>query len=190
MARNGAGVFVTGLTAAALAVVAVLAMQAASAKEDAGPAQRPAPAAGGSAAPGTGGEKAEQVADPKALPAGSGDGKRVVYSLESDRVWLVDEEENVTRTFKVTPGTVDPLPGSYTVTSRSANITGSDGVPVENVVRFALHEGVVIGFSAATSGETAEPDPSKKTGGIREGRKDGKAMWLFATLDTKVVVLP
>ncbi|MBB1247207.1 hypothetical protein GL263_27205 [Streptomyces durbertensis] len=188
MARNGAGVFVTGLTAAALAVVAVLAMQAASAKEDAGPAQRPAPAASGSAAPG--GEKAEQVADPKALPAGSGEGKRVVYSLESNRVWLVDEEENVTRTFKVTPGTVDPLPGSYTVTSRSANITGSDGVPVENVVRFALNEGVVIGFSAATDGETAEPDPSKKTGGIREARKDGAAMWVFATLDTKVVVLP
>lgn len=187
MARNSAGIFVAGLTALALAVVGVLAYQAAAAHEEAPQAREPKPTASSPAVPGS----AESPADPEALPADSGTGLRVVYALEAQRVWLVDESGKVTRTYKVTPGSVSPLPGEYTVTSRSAHITGSDGVPVENVVRFAQVGEAVVGFSAALDSKAKpEADPGKKTGGIREKRADGAAMWVFATIGTKVVVVP
>jgi hypothetical protein len=36
----------------------------------------------------------------------------------------------------------------------------------------------------------ASPDPTKKTGGVRMKRADGDAMWVFATIGSKVVVVP
>lgn len=57
-------------------------------------------------------------------------------------------------------------------------------------MRFASVDDVAIGFSAATNGVLASPDPEKKTGGVRMKRADGDAMWTFATIGSKVVVLP
>ncbi|SDK73602.1 hypothetical protein [Streptomyces indicus] len=181
MARSSAG-YVAGLTAAALAVVGFLAVQASgSAPETLG---KPTTPSSSSASKKPGGKT-----KPGALPALSGQGERVVYQLGTDRVWLVGQGDKVQRTFKVMPSTVDPLPGEYAVSTRSGAITGSDGVPIEHVVRFASNEGVTIGFSAAQDGSTPEPDTSRKTGGIRETREDGRAMWEFATVGTKVVVV-
>lgn len=185
MARKSAGAFVAGLTAVALAAVSLLAYQASAAQDRAEEAAKRKPAASESPAASNKLKK-----DPTALPADSGSGQRVVYALESKRVWLVDDKNKVTRTYEVTPSAVSPLPGNYTVTSRSAHITGSDGVPVENVVRFAEAGGTTIGFSAALKDTKPTVDPEQKTGGIRESRKDGEAMWLFATIGTKVVVVP
>ncbi|MEU9736095.1 hypothetical protein [Streptomyces sp. NPDC048002] len=181
MAISSSGL-VTGLTAAALVTVGVLAYQAsANVPADLGPASSGTVAAA-SKAP-------RDKAHPSALPEGSGKGERVVYSVDDDRVWLVGDDGKVRRTFEVTPGSVDPAPGVYAVTSRSNAITGSDGVPVEHVVRFADVAGVAVGFSAAV--DDTEPDPSRTgaTGGIRESRADGDAMWRFATIGHKVVVI-
>ncbi|QWB23611.1 MULTISPECIES: hypothetical protein [Streptomyces] len=183
MAVSSSGI-VAGLTAAALATVGYLAYQA-SATVPAGlgkPQAGASPTAGASKAPRT-------KKDSSALPGGSGQGARVVYSLSGDRVWLVGTDEVVTRTFEVDPSAVDPAPGSYSVTSRSNAITGSDGIPVEHVVRFTSVDGVVIGFSAAVPGSTAAPDPKVRTGGIRESRVNGDAMWTFATIGRKIVVV-
>ncbi len=182
---SSSAVIVTGLTAAALATVGVLAYQAsANVPADLGRAHASSsPAPGASKAP-------RDRTHPDALPAGSGRGERVVYSVDDDRVWLVGAGDRVRRTFEVTPSTVDPAPGTYTVTSRANRITGSDGVPVEHVVRFASAQGVVIGFSAAVDGSTAKPHPGERTGGIRESREDGDAMWNFATIGQQVVVVP
>ncbi|MFF7606487.1 hypothetical protein [Streptomyces parvulus] len=184
MASSSAG-FVTGLTAAALATIGYLGHQAAAtAPEDPGrPQASSSPAPGASKAP-------RDRRHPEALPRGSGRGERVVYSVDDERVWLVGAGGKVRRTFRVTPSTVDPAPGTYAVTSRSNRITGSDGIPVEHVVRFTSIEGVVIGFSAAVDGSTARPDPGERTGGIRESRADGDAMWRFATIGQPVVVVP
>lgn len=183
MAASSSGI-VAGLTAAALATVGYLAHQAAQTL----PAGMGRAAQAG-AAPAAGTSKEPHVKrDPSALPSDSGKGARVVYSLRGDRVWLVAEDEAVSRTFEVEPSAVDPAPGSYSVTSRSNAVTGSDGVPVEHVVRFADVDGVVIGFSAAVGGATA-PAPKVRTGGIRESRADGDAMWRFATIGRKVVVV-
>ncbi|MBR8643334.1 hypothetical protein KEF29_38265 [Streptomyces tuirus] len=184
MAVSSSGI-VAGLTAAALATVGYLAHQAAQTL----PAGLGRPQAG--ASPAVGPSQAPQVRkDPAALPGGSGTGARVVYSLRADRVWLVAADEAITRTFEVDPSQVDPAPGHYTVTSRSNMITGSDGVPVEHVVRFTSVDGVVIGFSAAVGTPTAAPGRQVRTGGIRESRLDGDAMWTFATIGRKVVVVP
>jgi hypothetical protein len=179
-------VIVAGLTAAAIGAVGFLAHQA-QATVPAGLGGRP----GAYGAPGAPFTKAPRDRrNPTALPRGSGTGERVVYSVDDDRVWLVSAGNRVQRTFRVRPGTVDPPPGMYWVTSRSHAVTGTDGIPVEHVVRFTSVDGVVIGFSAAV-GDAGQmvPDPGVKTGGIRETRTDGNAMWRFATIGVRVVVI-
>ncbi|MFH9547118.1 hypothetical protein [Streptomyces sp. NPDC017435] len=176
--------FVAGLTSAALAAVAFLTFQA-SANVPAGLAAARRGGVPAKAAKASGDRK-----HPTALPARSGLGERVVYALDGDRVWLVASDGTVERTFGVAPGSVDPLPGSYSVTSRAGAVTGTDGTPIEHVVRFTTVDDVTIGFSAALDGELPEPDPEVRTGGIRESVADGEAMWEFATIGRAVVVVP
>ena len=187
MSRSSSG-WVAGLTVAALAAVGFLAVQA-SAHAPSHPATASAASPGASASHGASGPQRPRQ-DPRALPAHSGDGARVVYALKAKRVWLVARNGKATRTFTVQPSTVDPKPGTYTVTSRTDQITGSDGVPIEHVVLFAKEDGTVIGFSAARNGSMASPDPSKKTGGVRMRTADGDALWNFATFGSTVVVVP
>ncbi|MEV8530297.1 hypothetical protein [Streptomyces sp. NPDC051211] len=186
MARSSSGI-VAGLTAAAIAVVGFLAYQASASAPERPAAQARQPAntpASQSTAP-------QDPAKPAAVPENSGVGKRVVYSVGQKRVWLVETTAGAQpRTFTVMPSTVHPKPGSYAVGSRSGSVTGSDGVPIEHVVRFTNKDGVVIGFSARVDGSLPEPDARKKTGGIRMTRADGDAMWAFATVNSKVVVVP
>ena len=48
-----------------------------------------------------------------------------------------------------------------------------------------------IGFSAAVDGvDAGARTPQSKTGGIRVTPADGDAMWAFATIGAKVVVVP
>jgi hypothetical protein len=176
---------VAALTAVALAVVGFFAYQA-SASQD-------RTKAGSSDASGSTSKEAsgrERKAKLTTLPAFSGAGERVVYDLGRNRVWLMGKNQTVKRTFRVVPSSVDPDPGTYKVESRAAHVTGSDGVPVENVIRFARSQGTAIGFSAALDGSLPDTGQAgKKTGGIREHSADGEAMWLFATIGTKVVVV-
>ncbi|MEU4210088.1 hypothetical protein AB0F13_08840 [Streptomyces sp. NPDC026206] len=198
MARSSSGVIVAALTAAALAGVGFLAYQAEAAPDR--PASSHAAGRGSSdkakdqgsdaSGKGTGATGQGQGAD--AAPDGSGTGLRVVYGLGQKRVWLVGSDGKVIRSYEVAPSTVNPPPGNYAVTSRSPNVTGSDGIPVEHVVRFHRDAvtGIVFGFSAAVDGSSPDPASAKKTGAIREKPADGRAMWEFAVADTKVVVVP
>ncbi|MFF7730499.1 hypothetical protein [Streptomyces sp. NPDC008001] len=203
MARSSSGVIVAALTAAALAGVGFLAFQAEAAPDKphsshAAGAGASAEAKGKDGAAGTGsGDGAgkdggsggqEQAAPP--VPAGSGTGQRVVYALGQKRVWLVGADGKAAHSFEVAPSTVNPQPGSYAVTSRSATGTGSDGKAIEHVVRFHQNAaGVVFGFSAAVDGSLPDPASGKKTGAVRESPADGRAMWDFAVNGTKVVVV-
>ncbi len=183
MASSSSG-FVAGLTAAAIAAVGFLAYQASAdvPKDLLKPSPSKSPAAVKPMAP-------SERKDSAAPPRDSGTGRRVVYSLGTDRVWLVGAGNKVGHTFTVTPSTVDPAPGTYEVTSRENATTGSDGTPIEHVVRFTSVDGVIVGFSAAVDGSPPQLDPSTKTGGIRESREDGNAMWEFATVGRPVVVV-
>ncbi|MEY9845667.1 hypothetical protein [Streptacidiphilus sp. MAP5-3] len=186
MAKLGSGSVVTVLTAGALAVVTLLAVQAknsASATVAAPPGKVPS----ASASAGRGGTQAK----PPAVPADSGTGRRVVYSLAQKRVWLVDPSDaSADRTFTVMPGNVDPLPGTYAATTLLPGpYTGSDGKLIKNAVLFTSRDGTRIGFSSAVDGSTPPPDPSKHLGGIRESVADGQALYDFAPYNTKVVVV-
>ncbi|ARP71855.1 hypothetical protein LK07_21155 [Streptomyces pluripotens] len=185
MAGTSSGI-VAGLTATAVGAVGFLTYQA-QATVPAGLGGKPAASASPS---GVAAKAPRDRRHPTALPGHSGRGERVVYSLDDDRVWLVNRRNRVERTFKVAPGNVDPPPGAYRVTSRSHAVTGTDGIPVEHVVRFTGVNGVTIGFSAAVSdGPRAPADPSLRRGGIRETRADGDATWKFATIGVRVVVI-
>ncbi|GGW29934.1 hypothetical protein GCM10010503_01740 [Streptomyces lucensis JCM 4490] len=185
MAGTSAGI-VAALTAAALGTVGFLAFRA----QATVPANLTGRPGAGASAAAAAGKAPRDRRDPTALPSASGTGERVVYSVDDDRVWLVDGRERTLRGFPVRPGSVDPAPGTYWVSSRSNAVTGTDGVPIEHVVRFTTVNGVTIGFSAAVGdGGQAVPDPAVKTGGIRETRADGEAMWNFATIGVKVVVI-
>ncbi len=195
VARSSSGVIVAALTAAALAGVGFLAYQAEAAPDK--PARHAAAAGkdkasqpGGRPAAGGASQDKGQEQDRNAVPAASGTGMRVVYALAQKRVWLVGADGKASRTFDVAPSAVSPQAGTYAVTSRSATITGSDGIPVEHVVRFHAANGVVFGFSAAVDGSSPNPNSGKRTGAIREKPADGRAMWEFAVSGTKVVVVP
>jgi hypothetical protein len=180
--------WVTGLTAGAIVAVAALTVQAEKGPHPTASAARPSasPSAGkpsASAAPST---------PPKApaVPEASGTGRRIVYSLGQDRVWLVDADDAARRTFTVWPGTVDPDPGTYTVSVRKDALTGSDGVAIEHVVYFTVKSGVNIAFSNAVDGSSPPPAANgAQTGGIRMAKADGSALWAFGATETRVRVV-
>ncbi|KNB50174.1 hypothetical protein [Streptomyces caatingaensis] len=191
MARSSSGIFVAGLTAAALAAVGYLAYEASAAPDRLARGTHASAGPSGSAKGGGEAKGGPAKEAPPVVPADSGTGKRVVYSVGRKRVWLVGADPKAAKTFEVAPSTVDPKPGTYAVSSRDANGTGSDGVPIEHIVRFHRDAaGVVFGFSAAVDGSSPSPKPTQKTGGIREKSADGRAMWDFAPRGTKVVVIP
>lgn len=183
MSRSSSGI-VAGLTAVAMAAVGFLAYQASANVPDALASSEPSTSVTSPADPSSTAKKPDRTA----LPPHSGTGKRVVYSLALKRVWVVSGA--TAETFAVMPSAVSPKPGSYQVRSRSGSVVGSDGVPIEHVVRFASVSGVTIGFSAARDNSMSSPDPDVRTGGIRMKRVDGNVMWELATVGTKVVVVP
>lgn len=186
-ARLPSWVWVSGLTVGAVAAVVTLAVQA-----DRGPHPTPTAAASPTvrATPKPSGS-ASPKPEPTTVPTASGTGRRIVYSVERHRVWLIDASDTPRRTFAVWPGTIAPDAGTYTVSIRNQGaITGSDGVKIENIVYFAVKSGVNIAFSNAVDG--ASPPPAAdgtQTGGIRLRAADGTALWAFGTTGTKVTVV-
>lgn len=129
------------------------------------------------------------------LPAASGSGRRVVFSEGQQRVWLVDEGDEVTRTYLVSGSVYDNLdPGTYTVYSRSEHATGIDGSTMDWFVRFTQGQNAAIGFHdipdlggqpVQTADELGTP---LSHGCIRQDEDDALAMWDFAPIGTTVVV--
>lgn len=130
------------------------------------------------------------------LPEGSGSGRRVVFDMSAQRVWLVDEGDRVRRTYLVSGSLTDNLePGRYAVYSTSRHAVGvDDSGTMQYMVRFAHGEEAAIGFHdiPVDSGELvqtrAELGTPQSHGCIRQWRPDARALWYFATVGTKVVV--
>jgi hypothetical protein len=173
--RIRSGVAAAGFLATALAVVGMLTAQAADA-----PLRHPGgttrdgrvATSGKSGAPGSAGSTPAPAA-PTALPGGSGHGSRVVYSLGRHRVWLVDAQAHVLRTYGVGPGGVAPAVGTHRVFARE---TGE-------AVLFASTEGVNVGFSG-------EPGAPASGSAIRESPADAAALWQHAPTGSLVEVVP
>jgi hypothetical protein len=178
-----AGTLVTGLTAAAMVVIAVLAAQAS------GSAPK-SPASAHYAPPPKSSAPAKPTPKTYPLPLHSGIGKRVVYSISGKRVWLVNDGNKVARTYPVVAGNVKPSKGVHYVFYRRASGTGGDGKRVEHTVLFAMTGGVNVGFSAAIDGSLTKPDATKQNAAIRATRADTAAMWQFATVGSAIDVMP
>jgi hypothetical protein len=156
------------------------------------------PADGGSAAgaPGSTTVTSDTV-DPKALPASSGTGRRVVFSKSAQRVWLVDAKESVRSTYLVSGSVTNNLsPGSYKVYSRARWAVGVDDSGVmQYFVRFAHGPHAAIGFhSIPTKNGTplqtvAQLGTPQSHGCIRQKLSDAVRMWDFADVGTAVVVV-
>ena len=135
--------------------------------------------------------------DETALPAGSGTGRRVVFSEGRQRVWLVDRSDDVVRTYLVSGSVYDNLdPGTYEVFSRSRHATGIDNSgTMEYFVRFTHGDaGAAIGFHTIPidDGEPVQTLTQLGTplshGCIRQERADAVALWEYAPIGTTVVV--
>ncbi len=130
------------------------------------------------------------------LPADSGEGRRVVFDMSAQRVWLVGGSDRVRRTYLVSGSLTDNLqPGSYTVYSRSARAWGvDDSGSMEFMVRFARGDRAAIGFHSipVKDGVPVQSEDQLGTpqshGCIRQARPDAKALWDFAPVGTTVVV--
>ncbi|HEX2259474.1 MAG TPA: L,D-transpeptidase, partial [Actinomycetota bacterium] len=133
-----------------------------------------------------------------ALPANSGAGRRVVYEVSKQRVWLVEAGESVIGTWPVSGRRGEPNPGTYSVFSRSRWANAKiPGVRMEYMVRFAPTQGLDIGFHAIPVNRRGRPIQSEQQlgtfqslGCVRQSRPDAIRMWDFAQIGTPVVVLP
>ena len=135
--------------------------------------------------------------DPAVVPAGSGTGRRVVFSEGAQRVWLVGADEGVRRTYLVSGSLTDNLqPGTYEVWSRSRWAVGIDDSGVmEYFVRFAHGQRAAIGFHSIPTKDDqplqtrAQLGTPQSHGCIRQALPDAVAMWRFASAGTTVVVV-
>jgi hypothetical protein len=133
------------------------------------------------------------------LPDGTGDGRRIVFDMSAQRVWLVGRkagDDAVRRTYLVSGSVTDNLqPGNYEVYSKSLHAWGiEDSGTMRFMVRFAHGDNAAIGFHdipidrghrVQTPAELGTP---QSHGCIRQWRPDAKALWDFAPVGTKVVV--
>jgi lipoprotein-anchoring transpeptidase ErfK/SrfK len=139
---------------------------------------------------------------PDALPLNSGTGRRVVYSKSAQRVWIVEEDDSVSKTHLVSGRRTwnQPLPGEYSVFSRSlftCNIK-NPALCWRYMVRFTKGpDGDNIGFhEIPTNNDTGvrvQSDSQLGTplsgGCIRQATPDALYMWNWAYIGSKVVVL-
>ena len=131
------------------------------------------------------------------LPAGSGTGKRIVFSQEQQRVWLVSGGHRVERTYLVSGSVYDNLdPGTYAVYSKSEQAWGiNDSGTMQYFVRFTQGDNAAIGFHdiPVADGErvqsVAQLGTPQSHGCIRQKRSDAIALWDFAPIGTTVVVV-
>ena len=139
---------------------------------------------------------------PDALPLNSGTGRRVVYSKSAQRVWTVEASGAVSKTHLVSGRRTwnQPLPGEYSVFSRSAftcNIK-NPALCWRYMVRFTKGpDGDNIGFHEIPTnndtGTRVQSDSQLGTplsgGCIRQATPDALYIWNWAYIGSRVVVL-
>jgi lipoprotein-anchoring transpeptidase ErfK/SrfK len=132
------------------------------------------------------------------VPTRSGEGRRVVFDMSAQRVWLVRRDGSVQRTYLVSGSRHDNLkPGHYVVYSTSRYATAFDySSTMQYFVRFTRGDTAAIGFhdipvdhGGRLVQSTHQLGRALSSGCIRQQRADAKAMWHFARVGTRVVVL-
>lgn len=162
------------------------------------------------AQPTKGSEQAELPTDPKKepvsfvdqpldLPPDSGSGRRVVFSITKQYVWLVAADDSIERRYPVSGSRFDQVePGNYEVIRTRRHTTSWHGTEsMEYMVTFTFGENAAIGFHdiprSLDTGDLIqtldELGMALSDGCIRQRHKDAAALWDFAPVDTPVIVL-
>ena len=138
-------------------------------------------------------------APPVPPDSGEGTGKRIVYQRAGQRVWAIDDAENVVRSYLVTGSQYNnELPGKHEVYSKSEWTTAWNGqAKLHLMVRWLDTERGAIGFhqipvrsSDGTVYQTEEELGQRMSGGCqRQAALDAQFMWAFADIGTPVYVL-
>lgn len=132
-----------------------------------------------------------------AVPAGSGTGRRIVFDQSDQRVWLVEDDGTVARTYPVSGSRFDNLkPGSYAVQSKQEHATAFDASgTMDYFVRFATGYSEPIGFHTVPRDNAGKLEQTRaqlgtplSAGCVRQWRDDAIALWDFAPVGTKVTV--
>ena len=133
------------------------------------------------------------------LPEDSGEGRRVVYSLDDQMVWLVTEDGSVVANYLVSGRKGWPEPGTYSVFSKSPMTRSffDASTTMRWMVRFARTDKTNIGFhDIPTRGDgslyqTLDELGTALSGGcVRQSLPDAIRMYRFADVGTTVVVTP
>lgn len=142
--------------------------------------------------------RVEERPDPTP-PAASGHGRRVVFDMSAQRVWLIGRDGHAATSYLVSGSLTDNLaPGRYEVYSRSRHATSFDlQSTMGYMVRFGYGQRAAIGFHDIPVDLTGDPlqelselGSPQSHGCIRQRRADARQMWDFAVLGTPVVVVP
>ena len=133
------------------------------------------------------------------LPPNSGSGRRVVYERAGQRVWAVDENENIIRSWLVSGSQyANEMPGTHEVYSRSEMSTAWNGKAwLPKMIRYQKTRIGAIGFHAIplhvedNSPYQTEAELGKRLSGgcQRQANADAAFMWEFAQVGTTVVVI-
>jgi peptidoglycan hydrolase-like protein with peptidoglycan-binding domain len=137
--------------------------------------------------------------DAPPLPPNTGSGKRVVYQRAGQRVWAVDKNNRVIRSWLVSGSKYNnETPGVHEVFSRSEVSTAWNGKAyLPHMIRWLKTDIGAIGFHGiprhVSDGSRYEKDSELGTrlsgGCTRQADLDADFMWDFAQIGTKVVVL-
>jgi lipoprotein-anchoring transpeptidase ErfK/SrfK len=131
------------------------------------------------------------------LPNDSGTGRRIVYSIDQQRVWIVEGDERVAGSWLVSGNKSLPDPGTYSIYSRS-RWSSSGEVRMEYMLRFTKSsKGNAIGLHAIPVDKNGQPIQSedelgqpRSHGCVRQARSDAEYLWNWAPDGTAVRVTP
>ena len=136
------------------------------------------------------------VPPPPPLPADSGEGRRVVFSISGQRMWWVDESGSTIRTSLVSGREATPEVGTFQVYSRTEKATGLDGSKMDHFVRFTKGpNGWAIGFHGIPTMNGVPVQTEEQLGQplshgcIRQSAEDAAFTWEFLPVGATVVVV-
>jgi len=133
------------------------------------------------------------------VPVRSGNGRRIVYANRQQRVWVINENNEVVRTFLVSGMLGQPGKGTFRVFSKSPTSFSPEfaGVTFRYMTRFAIgRNGGNIGFheipirNKRPMQTVDELGAFKGSGCLRSSTQDAIFIYQWAKIGTKVVVVP
>jgi lipoprotein-anchoring transpeptidase ErfK/SrfK len=149
----------------------------------------------------------EAPPSPPPYPDVGGSGKRLIYSNSGQRVWWIDENDNLVDTYLVTGRKGIPPPGTYTVFSKSAQAYAPyGGITMKWMVRFVRPysiikpwDGQINQWSYGFHGIPIYPDETQlrtilgtfgSGGCVRQPDHKAEALFNWTPVGTTVYVLP